>query len=94
VKRCFLSSIEVKENTGWQISDFGNTHLRETQYMQTIDLYWKMKTIMGRVLVEISEAQLGNTTRYRCTTIVNDNVRPEGDHTCQESSRPRILSKQ
>lgn len=34
----------------------GTSRTRETKYNKTVDLYWQMKTMMGKVLVEKNES--------------------------------------
>jgi hypothetical protein len=41
---------------GYWILDLGSYRSRTTLYTKTMDLYWLLKTLMGKVLVERNEA--------------------------------------
>jgi hypothetical protein len=56
VLRHFIDDEVVNENICPWIPNTGSSRARESQYYKTIDLYWHMKTLMGKVLVEHNEA--------------------------------------
>lgn len=53
----FILHQHVEKDTRNWIPDTGNTRSRQTRYIQTIDLYWHIKTLLGHVLVEHSKSQ-------------------------------------
>jgi hypothetical protein len=52
----FISNEEVKDNVWSWVLDLGSMRARESQYFITIDLYWHLKFLMGKVLVEKHES--------------------------------------
>jgi hypothetical protein len=56
VLRHFVFYEEVANNTHSWILDPGTTRAKESQYLNTIDIYWNFKTLIGKVLVERHKA--------------------------------------
>lgn len=56
VLRHFIEDEAVNENICPWIPDTLSSRTRESQYFKTVDLYWHLKTLMGKVLVERNEA--------------------------------------
>jgi hypothetical protein len=57
VLRKFISDDEVKETTNSWVPDTGFVRGRSSQYLKTVDIYWHLKTLMGRVLLDHHEAR-------------------------------------
>jgi hypothetical protein len=56
VLRHFVFDEEVVNNTHSYISYPGTTQSRESQYLNTFDIYYHIKMLMGKVLVESHRA--------------------------------------
>jgi hypothetical protein len=56
VLRHFIVDKEVHENICSWIPDLVSSRAMVSQYYKTIDLYWHIKALMGKVMVERNEA--------------------------------------
>jgi hypothetical protein len=56
VLRHFIGNEAVNANIGSWVHDLGSYRARATLYSKVMDLYWILKTLMGKVLVERNEA--------------------------------------
>jgi hypothetical protein len=56
LERALVNEEEVDEEFTHWILDTGTSHSRETKYHRTIDLYWHVKTLLGKVMTERSTA--------------------------------------
>ena len=52
LERGFLQNYEVNIKMRHWVLDIGTSHARESKYLKTVALYWKMKTLMGKVILE------------------------------------------
>jgi hypothetical protein len=53
----FISDNEVKESTSLWVPNTGSFRGRSSQYLKTVDIYWHLKTLMGRVMLDHYEAR-------------------------------------
>jgi hypothetical protein len=52
LERTLVNKVEVDEEFTRWILDIGTSRSNETKYHKTIDLYWHVKTLLGRIIVE------------------------------------------
>jgi hypothetical protein len=57
VLRRFNPDNEVRETTRSWFPDTGTFQGWTSQYLKTMDIYWHLKTLMGRVLLDHHEAR-------------------------------------
>jgi hypothetical protein len=46
---------EVYVEIGNSDPDMGSSHARDTKFLKTIDLYWHIKTFMGKIMLDSEE---------------------------------------